>query len=637
MFNRGIINLGTYKLTNLLTYAFSILLASCFLFLTSGIAHAGSSKEVDLSLWGLSDPSQIGYVSIGVLHKKEGDHLVIYDIRKQKPQIAEVAAKSAVPKIDNGVFLISHFNQSNVNVLGGFFNVFSKSPSTGTATLGVAPDGTRALKFLYKLVPPGYTGFWIGLNNFKLPSRERVFLDALPFAFLTFFIRGETGGEGVALQAADRIWAKKEDSLLVGDIGTFLPAGKITTEWQQAWVSLEKFPQNIDRKELANIVFKITSNGSGNIYIKDMAFTLKKDIPIPKSTYAPTHSPTYALTHSPTYALQKAMWLWETDEITGGPAEIEKLKSFCLAQGITDMFIQIPYTADYRPQTTDWKIVWDSARMKPLLARLHQVGIKVHALDGDPKYALTEYHGRIIALVKDIIKYNETVSANERFDGIRYDNEPYLLPSFGGVQSEAVLKQYLALLSQLKNLTAGAKLELGVDIPFWFDERNEYFEPTAALGGRPMSDLIIDIVDNVGIMDYRTMAYGADGVIEQAISEIRYAAKQGKKVFVGLETVSLPDETLADFTADGSGQVLSIEKLEGNRVRISYGGVNGRVLRQIRSIDVPAAKLTFADKKAEDLKEVVQEAASEFMQYPSFYGFAIHSYESYRPWFERQK
>lgn len=266
---------------------------------------------------------------------------------------------------------------------------------------------------------------------------------------------------------------------------------------------------------------------------------------------------------------------------------------------------------------------------------LRQAGIKVHALDGDPKYALTEYHGRIIALVRDIIKYNAEGPANERFDGVRYDNEPYLLPSFGGVQREAVLKQYLALLGQLKELTAGAKMELGADIPFWFDERNEYYEPTASVSGRPMSEMITDIVDNIGIMDYRTMAYGADGVIEQGISEIRYAAKKGKKVFIGLETVYLPDETLAEFTASGSGQNLSIEKLEGSRARISYGGGKGRVLRQINSINVPASKLTFETKKPGDLKDVMQESASEFMQYPSFYGFAIHSYESYRPWLGR--
>ncbi|MFH0799829.1 MAG: hypothetical protein V2A66_06570 [Pseudomonadota bacterium] len=599
--------------------------AMLVLLLASGVAYANPSKEVDLSLWGLSDPSQIGYVSIGVLHKKEGDQLIVYDIRKQKPQIVEATAKSAAPKIDNGVFLISHFNQSNVNMLGGYFNVFSKSPSTGMASIGAAPDGSRALKFSYALIPPGYAGFWIGLNNFKLPPRERVFLDASPFAFLTFFIRGNVGGEGVALHAADRTWAKREDSLPVGDIGAFLPAGKVMAEWQQAWVPLEKFPQNIDRKELANIVFKIAGNGSGKIYIKDMALTTKKDVILPA----------LAAGSQTSRALGKGMWLWETDKITGSPAEMEKLKNFCVSQGITDLFVQIPYEA--KQDGNAWSIAWNSSKVKPLIALLHRTGIRIHALDGDPKYALTKYHGRIIALIKEIIRYNETASANEHFDGVRYDNEPYLLPGFGGVQRESILKQYLDLLGQLKSLTASAKLELGVDIPFWFDERNEYFEPTAVVSGRPMSELIIDIADNIGIMDYRTTAYGANGVIEQAISEIRYAAKQGKKIFVGLETVSLPDETLADFTSGGSGQTLSIDKLEGNRVLISYGEGKGRVLRQIRSIDVPASKLTFAGKKARDLKDVMQEVESEFIQYPSFYGFAIHSYESYRPWLERTK
>jgi hypothetical protein len=167
-----------------------------------------------------------------------------------------------------------------------------------------------------------------------------------------------------------------------------------------------------------------------------------------------------------------------------------------------------------------------------------------------------------------------------------------------------------------------------------------------------VSELIIDIVDNVGIMDYRTQAYGADGVIAQGTPELEYAAKQGKEVFLGLETVELPDETLLAFSpASQSGSRILIERIEGQKVRLHWipDGQWERVqkdhlfssllvvLGQTQTTFVPSGKLTFADKDLQDLEEVMRQTESALRRFPSFSGFTIHSYESYRPWLERQR
>jgi len=282
--------------------------------------------------------------------------------------------------------------------------------------------------------------------------------------------------------------------------------------------------------------------------------------------------------------------------------------------------------------------------MRPLLSKLHQAGIKVHALDGDPRFALREWHGRSIALINKIIEYNQAVSPQERFYGIRYDNEPYLLPQFGGTQKENVLKEYLELAEKSQALAQKAGLAFGVDIPFWFDGFNEFFEPSAALGGRPMSEQIIDVVDNVGIMDYRTVAYGADGVIEHGTNELKYAAKKGKKVFIGLETVSLPDETIYDFSLSGKGHRVLIQAIDSQKIQITFipkgetpASEGGLLLHQTRQVQVPSSKLTFDQKKPENLEEVMNHSEKELCRFSSFHGFVIHSYESYRPWLEKQK
>ena len=612
--------------------AFSLFSISCSLGLSTKPAQSFPSKEVSLSDWGLSDPSQIGYLSIGILHKKKGDEVVLYDIRKSKPvmKIPE-GTRSQTPPIENGFFLVSHFNQGNINRLGGYFNGFARHPSKSAVSIGKTPEGEPALAYQFENQSPGFSGFWIHFFDFKMPPSERVFFDATPFDYLTFSIRGEKGNEKIMLRMADRSLEKKEDSLLVTEMSSVLTHKNIDTEWQTAWVPLSKLNPRINRKELANVVFQVAGNNSGRIFIKDLAFTKKKKPPVSTTNKSQAQA----------CSSNKAMWLWETKKITDNPKEQEALLEFSKQQHLTDLFIQIPYEAE--KEGNQWTVAWDSSRMPALISKLSKIGIRVHALDGDPRFALRKWHGRSIALLERIIQYNQSVSPEERFFGIRYDNEPYLLPQFGGVNKENVLREYLELAEKSQALARKAGLIFGVDIPFWFDGYNEFFEPAASLEGRPMSERIIDVVDNVGIMDYRTIAYGADGVIEHGTNELKYAAKKGKKVFIGLETVWLPDETIYSFGPKGSGSQAVIRTLDSKRIRITFipkgesiNSPKDLVLHQTRQVKVPSSKLTFEQKKPEDLEEVMRHSQQELCQFSSFHGFVIHSYESYRPWLENQ-
>jgi hypothetical protein len=589
------------------------------------------SKEVSLPDWGLSHPSQIGYLSIGILHKKKGDEIVLYDIRERKPTLKiQEGPRGRVPSFEGDFFLVSHFTHGNINRLGGYFNGFARHPSKSTVSISKTSDDLPALTYSFENQSPGFSGFWIHFFDFKAPPSEQVLLDATPFIYLTFSIRGKQGNEKIMLRMADRSLEKKEDSSLIGEVSSFLPDGKIKEDWQTAWVPLSKLNTRINKKELANVVFQAAGDSSGEIFIRNLAFAKKKGV----SLSIPKSEPVQSCSSN------KAMWLWETNKILRNPEEQKTFFDFCKEQQITDLFVQIPYEAEKREE--EWIVSWDSAEMRPLLAKLNRADIKVHALDGDPRFALKEWHGRSIALLEKIIQYNQSVSTAERFHGIRYDNEPYLLPQFGGVHKESVLKEYIELAEKSQALAQQGGLVFGVDIPFWFDGYNEFFEPSASLEGRPMSERIIDVVDNVGIMDYRTIAYGADGVIEHGTNELKYAAKKGKQVFIGLETVWLPDETIYSFTPHGSGSRTLIETLDSKRIRITFvpkgksiDPQGGLFLYQTRQVQVPASKLTFNQKKPKDLEEVMRHSEQELCQFPSFHGFVIHSYESFRPWLEK--
>ena len=596
------------------------------------------SKMIVLADYGMSDVSEIEYLHVGVLHTPQGDELAIYGVRHRPPAVQWPSEpRRRTPPIEGGVFLLGHFDRGNRNRLGGYFNGFARAPSVSAVAIARAPDDGPALAYSYDNAVGSFAGFWIHLFDFKRPPAERVLFDASPFSYLTFAIRGELGGEDLKLHVADRAWEEREGSLPIADVATLLAGGRVETTWQRAWVPLDRWPPALDQRELASLVFLTNGEGSGRVFLKDIAFTTKRDVELPTAA-SPEEAPR---------SLRRAMWLWETSAVTSGPDARRRLVQFCRAQGITDLFLQLPYEAERVDER--WTISWDRESLRPLIAELHAAEVRVHALDGDPRFGLSEWHGQVIATIQSIVDYNRESPPAQRFDGIRHDIEPYLLPGFGGVRATEIWQQYLSIVAASQALAQQAGLVYGVDIPAWLDERNEFFEPVAEVGGRPVSELVIDIVDNIGIMDYRTQAYGADGTIAHAESELRYAADVGKQVFLGLETVDLPDETDLAFSPHGSGgSRIVVEQIDDERARISWisedawDRIGDRprttagtvILRESRATSVPSNKLSFAGYSRAELETVMRQTALELQRFESFYGFAIHSYESYRPWLE---
>jgi hypothetical protein len=168
---------------------------------------------------------------------------------------------------------------------------------------------------------------------------------------------------------------------------------------------------------------------------------------------------------------------------------------------------------------------------------------------------------------------------------------------------------------------------------------------------------VIDLVDEVAIMAYRTTAYGADGVIRHSAGELEYASEQGKAVLVAVETHPLPDEELIEIEGtpvrglpkpDDAGDMVVMVPA-GDSVRVAVvGGSSGvgdlnrqiSTLREIRTaealwwpvkrrIPVPGSKLSFASLGVDRLRAVMNQALPEMMTYPAFYGFAIHDPGSY--------
>ncbi|MFH1779082.1 MAG: hypothetical protein ABH847_03510 [Candidatus Omnitrophota bacterium] len=245
----------------------------------------------------------------------------------------------------------------------------------------------------------------------------------------------------------------------------------------------------------------------------------------------------------PAHKTNRAMWVWHSLGPQLKEEERKELFSFCEKYGINELFFQLQYVFLEDQPEIKCQIGYENF-LRSFLKEAHKRKIKIHALDGYAEFVLRQNHPRVLAQVKAILEFNARGKPDERYDGIHLDNEPYLLFGFDGPLKEEILKQFLELNQKCMNLVraSGQQIVYGVDIPYWFeelDERGEVNCPVTFKGStKATSYHIIDIVDNVGIMDYRNFAEGPDGIIGHGIDEIKYASKVGKKVYVGVETFS---------------------------------------------------------------------------------------------------
>jgi hypothetical protein len=242
------------------------------------LSRTVTSEEWAVSAWGTIRAGQLS-----VVHGRKADELRVNALTTVARAAAPGQDRGTVPACDGNCFVVSAFDYGSSNRLGGFFGTFGRGSSTAHATLDDWDDGRRALTIDFATAASGTCGAWIQPFDFTRPPAERIFVDVTPLQVVTFWIRGRTGGERVALKAADAAWERREDALPIGDIGSFLPAGRITTGWQQAVVPLSAFPPRLDRRTLAVLSFEAESAGEARIAIKDLGFCLRPQPAIPLS------------------------------------------------------------------------------------------------------------------------------------------------------------------------------------------------------------------------------------------------------------------------------------------------------------------------------------------------------------------
>jgi hypothetical protein len=282
----------------------------------------------------------------------------------------------------------------------------------------------------------------------------------------------------------------------------------------------------------------------------------------------------------------RALWVWDSTALVQDAAARQDFLEFCRTGNIDIAWVQVARAIGGN------RLLHESG-WRSLLREAHLAGIKIHALDGDPEWVLRERHGLVLALVDTIIRFNRDAPVTERFDGIHLDNEPYLLPGWQLPDyRERLLADYLQLNATVQQLVrAEGGLEYGVDIPFWWNYRDEQTggaigDVTFAGTRKAASFHILDLVDNVGVMAYRNVAAGTDGIVAHAKDLLTYANGTNAKVLVAVET------------------------------------------SPVERVEMP--KLTFDGRSNAQMEAELAVAHEAFSGHRSYAGFAIHHYEPYR-------
>ena len=501
--------------------------------------------------------------------------------------------------------VIADFDRGNQNNLGGYFNKFERSPSKATVDLTRSVffgDSGKSLEITAQKENEGFCGAWIHFFDFR--SEERKYFNASPYGYLSFQVRGERGGEEFSVKIADKRFIEIEDSMSVGPIGKFLPNG-VTKDWQEVLVPLNRLA-NIDKTKLGGLTFDFDSPGNHTVYIDNVVLKKTKDVvAIPKNSDSEDASK-IAL------ALQReipsrVMWVWTINEILENKNDEQNiLFEACKRENVNRLWLQIPTRYEPRVdlsaynenlQPPDFKIsLRQEDKLKAFIREAHSRGIKIEGLDGYPEFAQKPYHFIPLAIVDAVIDYNKRVEPEERFDGVHFDNEPYLIIGWHDKERrEQILRDFLELnIECQRRIHKNSDMEYGVDVPFWWNA----IEPNSkeAIGAvtfngerKPAVYFCIDFLDNIGIMNYRDTTYGVDGIISHASSILDYAEETGKdRVYVGLEVfrymptqvwfaLGLPRKEFHDALQNDEANLGYLSRINGFRTQLIDDGVNVHV------------------------------------------------------------
>jgi len=289
----------------------------------------------------------------------------------------------------------------------------------------------------------------------------------------------------------------------------------------------------------------------------------------------------------------RATWLWDPGPAFASPDTRASMFDFLERERISVVWAQVILSGQDLASAQEWRTLIGDASKR---------GIRIEALDGRPTYAIQEDAARRV--LDAVLAYNEASRPDERFSGVHLDIEPYLLWSWRSKPArKKVLRRYLDLLEWCKQRIANEfpAMTLGADIPFWWQSKDDRT-------GRPIGDVefggvakaasyhVIDMLENVGIMNYRNRAEGPNGMISLGEDLLAYADGARKaRLWMGVETareqstpvwfvVGLPGDAMTALL-ERTTDISENGQFRGYKVSVFDDGRNAHLGLSLKGID----------------------------------------------------
>lgn len=395
-------------------------------------------------------------------------------------------------------------------------------------------------------------------------------LDGLSYGSL--HLRGQATGS-IRLALEDQARSRLEDNV---------PVATVTGAFDLT-IPLPQIGRQLDLRKLTALVVT-TQEAQAGLRLEEL--TLRQERP--------------AATRAPHVGL----WVWSYRAAVTDPAPVF---ATCKRQGCTRLLIQMP-------SLSDDAALWQA--YAEFFSKAQEAGIEAVALDGYPA-AIYEPQ-KLVETVQRLLRLVEP----RALAGVQFDIEPYLLPGFQDDESGS--RRYLNTIDVLHE-AIGGRTRLSMVIPFWLT--------SLTLAGRPLAYAVMDRVDEIAVMSYRT---NLDELLAISDDTLRYGDLIGTSVWLAVETTALPVERrvilkrdprpeLADAVLDHDRQQLRLAPMAAGPDE----GHRREWFRVHHRVTVRPERITFAGRSRSEVSSAVNRLL-ESVPHRSFAGILIHDLDGIR-------
>lgn len=254
--------------------------------------------------------------------------------------------------------------------------------------------------------------------------------------------------------------------------------------------------------------------------------------------------------HLPAHGL----WVWKSQSVLEAPRAAEKLRDFCQAAGINEVYVSVSASADAS----------EERRLAHLIALLHPLKIRVEALlSSENADQVGKHREKLLERVRGVVEFNQKHAADP-FDGIHLDIEPQQRPENKGPGNLRFLPGLVDAYRAVRSLAERAKLTVNADI------QNKLLK-----GNLAERRMLLSSLPRLTLMLYELSSPGDGDSAEKQAEKLRTASQKFLDMaYEGVEGSNFAKMAIALRTPDYGDKLPAMLKEldQANRANPHYRG-----------------------------------------------------------------